>query len=204
MEEKVYFKIMNDLKKHDYQGRISPYDMNEPTLDKRLPMFIEETRKMFLKNNIYIGSNGVDITPEYVEMLFTKGLSSILITCYDEFVYEKFKKMASQDKRVRLLTIFDKDVDKVFMNRGGNVKVGPDIKVKKPCKKGLVQVMVNYKGDIVQCCSDYFYTNVAGNVMDADVYRLWNCKNYKIMREYLSQGIREKIPLCKNCNYQKW
>jgi len=202
MEEKVYFKIMDDLKRHNFKGRISPYDMNEPTLDKRLPDWIERTRKMFSDNVIFIGSNGMLIDQDYIRMLFDKGLSQILITCYDEFVYKKFKDM-EDNKKVRLLQVFNQDTNKIFMNRGGNIDVGPGIVVNRQCNKGLKQVMINYLGDMVMCCSDYYYTTIAGNVMDKDVYELWNCKKFKQLREFLSNGEREKIELCSKCNFLK-
>ena len=200
MEEKVYFKILNDLKKRNYRGRISPYGMNEPTLDERLPMFIEETKKMLPDNKIFLGSNGLTIDPAYVTMLLNKGLSQILITCYDEATHEKFRKMEDGQK-VRLLIVYDKDLDVIFMNRGGNVKVGPNVRVNRVCSKALTQVFINYKGDMVQCCSDYFDTNVAGNVMDEEVYELWNCKKYKELRQFLAEGQRWQIPLCSKCNF---
>lgn len=200
MEEKVYFKILEDLKKHNFTGRISPYDMNEPTLDKRLPDWIARTRAMFPNNVIYIGSNGIAIDQEYVRMLFDKGLSQIMITCYSPETYEKFKSM-EDNKKVRLWKIFEEDRQKIFMNRGGGTNIGADVLVRRVCDKGLKQVMVNYLGDMVMCCSDYYYTTIAGNVMDQDLYDLWNCQKFKEIREYLSNGEREKIELCSKCNF---
>jgi len=200
MEERIYFKIMDDLKKMDFRGRISPYDFNEPTLDKRLPDWIRRTRALFPDNPIMIGSNGIAIDQDYVRMLFEKGLSQILITCYREETYKRFKDM-EDGVSVRLLKIFEQDRNKVFMNRGGNIDVGPDVLVRRPCPKGLQQVMINYLGDMVLCCSDYYYTTVAGNVMDEDVLKLWNCPKFRQIREWLRKGEREKIELCRHCNF---
>ena len=200
MSEEVYMKILGDLKKANYRGRISPYDMNEPTLDKRLPDLIAKTREMFPDNVIYIGSNGIAIDQDYVRMLFEKGLSQILITCYDEFVYEKFKSM-EDNKKVRLWPIFNENLEKIFMNRAGNIKVGENVSVQRPCEKGLQQCMINWKGEMVFCCSDYYYEEVAGNVMDADVISLYNCEKYKQYREWLADGRRDKISICSRCNF---
>lgn len=200
MEEKIYFKIMDDLKEMNFKGRISPYDFNEPTLDKRLPNWIERTREIFPDNNIMIGSNGIAIDQDYVFMLFSKGLSQILITCYSKETFDKFEDMEDGTK-VRLLKIFEQDREKVFMNRAGNINVGPNILVQKPCSKGLQQVMINYLGDMVLCCSDYYYTTVAGNVINENVLKLWNCEKFKQIREYLKDGERDKIDLCRHCNF---
>lgn len=200
MEERIYFKILDDLKRHNYRGRISPYDMNEPTLDLRLPDLIKRTREMFPDNMITIGSNGMAIDQDYVRMLFDHGLSQIMITCYDKFVFDKFRTMEDKIK-VRLLKIWDRNLDEIFMNRGGNVDVGPKCSVQRSCDKGMQQAMINYLGDMVFCCSDYYYTTVAGNVMDTDVIELFNCEKFKKLRELLAKGDRASIPLCSKCNF---
>jgi radical SAM protein with 4Fe4S-binding SPASM domain len=200
MADEIYFKVMEDLKKADYRGRISPYDMGEPTLNPKLHFYISETRKLFPNNIIFIGSNGIAIDQDYVRSLFVAGLNQILITCYDEFVWDKFKSM-EDNITVRLLKVFDQDLNKIFMNRGGNIEVGENVKVQRPCSKGLHQAMINYLGDMVLCCSDYQYEEIAGNVMETNTIELWNCEKFKSIREFLAEGQRDKISLCSRCNY---
>jgi radical SAM protein with 4Fe4S-binding SPASM domain len=200
MSEEIYFKILNDLKEANFRGRISPYDMGEPTLDKRLPMLIEKTREMFPDNVIMIGSNGVAIDQDYIQNLLDKGLSQILITCYTEHTYEKFKDM-EDGITVRLWKVFEHDLNKIFMNRGGNVKFGPEVLVHKTCEKGIKQAMVNYLGDVIFCCSDYGYKFIAGNVLEENLYILWNKPKYKEARYYLARSERDKIELCSKCNF---
>jgi len=200
MDEKVYFKIMKDLKERNYTGRISPYGFNEPTLDERLPMFIEETRKIFPDNPIMIGSNGIEKDMDYYNMLFEKGMSQVLITCYNKETEEKFKKY-EDGKKVRLFVVWNRDRQKIFMNRAGNIKVGRDVLVLKPCDKALKQAMIDYQGNMVLCCADYYSTTIAGNVMDKNVIDLWNCDKFLEIRYYLKRGMRDKIGLCSQCNF---
>jgi len=200
MDKKIYFKIMDDLKMGNYRGRISPYLMNEPTLDDRLEYFIRETRAMFPNNEIMISSNGVKYGIDYYEKLFKAGLDRVTFTAYTEHLYNKFKEY--EDKiRIKIVKVFDKNLDDVFCNRGGNIKVGPDIIVKKTCSKGVIQSAINYKGDMVLCCADYYDTVVAGNVMDNDVIDLFNCEKFREHREKLKVGDRASIELCRNCNF---
>jgi hypothetical protein len=42
---------------------------------------------------------------------------------------------------------------------------------------------------------------VAGNVMDKSLAELFNCHQFKKIREYLAMGHRDKIPLCSRCNF---
>lgn len=200
MSEEIYFKILNDLKEVNYGGRISPYDMGEPTLDKRLPELIRKTREMFPTNMIMIGSNGIAIDQEYVKNLFDNGLSQILITCYNKATYDKFKDI-EDGQTVRLWKVFELDLDKVFMNRAGNVNFGPTDVVFKTCEKGIKQAMINYKGEMILCCSDYGYEVIAGNVLDENVFDLFNKPVMKEARYWLSQGRRDMISLCSKCNF---
>ena len=45
MDEKLYYKIIDELAELNYRGRVSPYLMNESLLDSRLEKFITYTRE---------------------------------------------------------------------------------------------------------------------------------------------------------------
>jgi hypothetical protein len=214
MDDKIYWKVMDDLKKMNYHGRISPYDMGEPTMHPRLKEIIIKTREMFPENVIYIGSNGTLIDAAGVRELLAAGLTQILITCYTEDVYNKFKDMAETTDDgwakpvglksgvpVRLWPVFNEDKNKVFFNRGGITGIGPQGIVHKACDKGIHQTFINYLGDMILCCSDYKFQVVAGNVMDEDVQTLFNKPIMKQYREQLAVGERQNLKLCIDCNF---
>ena len=45
MSKKLYHSIIDQLKEMDFTGRVSPFLMNEPLLDKRLVSLVEYTCK---------------------------------------------------------------------------------------------------------------------------------------------------------------
>ena len=202
MSKEIYFKILDDLEKADYKGRISPYLMNEPTLDPRLHYFIRETRDRFPENMIYIGSNGLLLDDYKILELFKSGLTRIVITCYTKEVYDKLKNWEG-DSRVKFLTIFDKDPNIVFFNRGGNVKLGDEGLVMHTCSKGTRQCFVNFLGQVILCCSDYWYEIVVGNVMKTNLFELYNSPVLKHYRRKLLNGERKDLKLCNRCNWHR-
>lgn len=202
MDEKIYFKILDDLKKANFGGRISPYLMNEPTLDKRLHYFIQETKKMFPDNLIYISSNGLLLDNAEILKLFESGVGRLVITCYSKPIYDKLKNWETDD-RIKIITTHDKDPDVQFFNRGGNVDVGDEGLVMETCSKVTKQAFVNYLGDVIICCSDYRYEVVAGNVMKKNLYDLYNCEKFKHYRRKLLCKDRKDLKLCETCNWHR-
>lgn len=210
MDEKIFFKILKDLKEANYKGRISPYLMNEPLLEKRLVYFIKEIRKMFPENLIYLSSNGTLLNDDKIKELFDAGLGRLVITFYSvemcgldgRIIYEKLKKWEF-DERVKFVKAYEKRPEIIFFNRAGNVKVGDEGLVMETCSKGTQQAFVNYLGDVILCCSDYRYEVVAGNVMKENLFDLYNCDLLKHYRRKLLQRDRSNLKLCSVCNWHR-
>jgi len=210
MDEKIFFKVLDDLKKANYTGRISPYLMNEPTLDKRLNYFIKEIKSRFPDNLIYISSNGILLDDSKIDELFKSGLGRLVITFYSketsgidgEKIYERLKHWEI-DRRIKFVKVFGKDPDVIFFNRAGNVKVGEEGLVMETCSKGTRQAFVNFLGQVILCCSDYWYEVVAGNVMKENLFDLYNCALFKHYRKKLLLRDRSGLKLCENCNWHR-
>lgn len=83
MEREVYHRLVQQLATLDFAGRISPYLMNEPLLDKRLPELIAYTRMHCPQAWIAINSNGDALSLPLIERLFDAGLNSLDINAYD-------------------------------------------------------------------------------------------------------------------------
>jgi len=83
MPVEVYHRIIDQLCKLDFDGRISPYLMNEPLLDKRLPELIAYTRERCPRSWIAINSNGDALSEDLACRLFDAGLNSLDVNAYD-------------------------------------------------------------------------------------------------------------------------
>ena len=83
MTIEVYHRIIDQLHDLDFDGRISPYLMNEPLLDKRLPELIAYTRERCPRSWIAINSNGDALSEDLACRLFDAGLNSLDVNAYD-------------------------------------------------------------------------------------------------------------------------
>ena len=57
---------------------------------------------------------------------------------------------------------------------------------------------INYKGDIILCCNDYFGKYKFGNVANEKLIDIWNKKGYKKIRQNNMDG-KFSLDICKNC-----
>jgi radical SAM protein with 4Fe4S-binding SPASM domain len=83
MQVEVYHHIIDQLQELGFAGRISPYLMNEPLLDKRLPDLVAYTRERCPASWIAINTNGDALSEELVCRLFDAGLNSLDVNAYD-------------------------------------------------------------------------------------------------------------------------
>ncbi len=91
MDDDLFKKIVDECGKH-LIGRISPYLMNEPLLDRKMPeriAYINKKKKFITKTKI--NSNGALLTPEMSEGLVEAGLRHLWISVqgYSEETYNK-------------------------------------------------------------------------------------------------------------------
>lgn len=113
MEEDLFRKIIDETSQH-FIGRISPYLMNEPLMDKNMPeriAYIERNKKPFTKTKI--NTNGALLTEDMSERLVDSGLRHLWVSVqgYSAESYTKsmgLKKFNILDNIDRFLDIRDK------------------------------------------------------------------------------------------------
>lgn len=206
MDKELFKKIINELSELNFKGRFSPYLMNEPLMDERLPDLINYSRTKLPYAKIRINSNGLLLSEDKLSQLFNEGLDEIRISCYSREIYNKLKNFDEFIKcRKLILTPYflDKYKKQYFNNRGGNIKL-PWKEYKKLnsfCERPFIQMYVNCDGDAVLCCSDYEYQAILGNVKEKSLINIWNNDKYTKYRNALSNRKRQKLDLCKDCDY---
>lgn len=87
-------------------------------------------------------------------------------------------------------------------NRSGNCSYKPLLAepMKSGCTKPFRFLNINWKGDAILCCNDFYGETVAGNVRDRTVKELWNSYVYNIYRLKLQNKDR-RIFLCEGCDF---
>ncbi|MBN2421473.1 SPASM domain-containing protein, partial [Candidatus Woesearchaeota archaeon] len=83
-----------------------------------------------------------------------------------------------------------------LFNRAGLVKVKNQSVLKKCFMAN--DVNIDYEGNVVLCCNDYFSSIKFGNVKKEKLIDIWNKPNYRKIREDLEKGIFN-LDICKKC-----
>tara|TARA_Y100001963_G_scaffold147078_1_gene222901 strand:- start:106 stop:1095 length:990 start_codon:yes stop_codon:yes gene_type:complete len=228
MSVENYTKIVKNLAKLGFQGRFSPYLMNEPLLDKdRIVEFIRIARKhLGPKVFIQMDTNGTGLTSKFLGEMIDAGLNRIQIDDYfnDEYAHrmieacrpfndhKDFYFIISSNYNVEQVKKKD-DVSKyrtgekahygppTYWNRGGLVNVNPDIPVpQKDCDFPSSQLYIKWDGDAILCCCDWEYKVVHGNVLETSIEEVWTNESYEHYRKTLKEGRRDLLRMCRKCN----
>jgi len=87
-----------------------------------------------------------------------------------------------------------------FYNRGGLVDVASTPVQHKYCEWIFNKIYINYKGDLLLCCSDYEFEVVMGNINEQNLDEIFNCDLYREYRQTHIAGESKTMPLCNKCN----
>lgn len=201
MDENLYFKIIDQLKEIDYGGRVSPYLMNEPLLDKRLVKLVKYTREQLPKAELTVTTNGLLATKDNLKDLLNAGIDKILVSCYTKKIHDKIREFNISKDKVSLTLFYKQDsITQGFYNRGGNIKID-----RKPtkycCPRPFIQMYIVNTGEAVLCCSDYKREVILGDLNSENIIDIWQNKKYQKYRDKLKNNKKHELLLCKDCNY---
>ena len=217
-----YTRIVKNLADLNFTGRVSPYLMNDPLMDKdRMVEIIGITREYLPKNPIKINTNGTGLTTELMQDMIDAGLTSIQIDDYfdDKYAKKLLKQlepfrgangkcfiMLCSNYNVTQMKKKGEQIDSHFgpftyWNRGGLTNVNPDMPVPQiDCHLPSSQMYIKWNGDALLCCCDWEYKVVHGNVIKERIEDVWVNESYTHYRETLKQGRRDKLKMCRKCN----
>jgi MoaA/NifB/PqqE/SkfB family radical SAM enzyme len=190
--------IASQLKTLNFKGRVSPFGVNEPLLDKRLPAII----KILSTTSAYLSimSNGDSLTLSKIEELFDSGLDTIGLSLYEKSNREKFVELkAAFPKR----SIWIKDMtqpENLLENRAGSftTKRQPDVKL--PCYRPSTMLSIKATGLANLCCADMFSQTIMGNANIDTLETSWYSSKFSAYREKLTKE-REGVDPCQKCSY---
>lgn len=198
MDENLYYKIIDELSDLGFAGRISPHFYGEPLLDTRLVNLISYARKKCPYAYIRFSSNGDLLTEELLLKLLENGLDMILITNYDD--YEK-DNLINLSQKYHNYVIYRNFRSMNMVNRAGELFERNNENINKSCLRPSNQLVINWKGNVLLCCNDYYEKHVFGNVKNESIMKIWNSDAFKKYRKRLSkEGGRGEIDICRNCD----
>ncbi len=146
-------------------------------------------------------SNGDYLNNELLKELVNAGLDNLFVTAYNERKLIRLKKvyaLANVQER-KVLSI--RRAPLFVGNRAGSLD---NTIVREPlgadCFMPSYQLAINYKGEVVLCCNDYYGKVVLGNVKNDSLLSIWKGDGFKEIRVMLRKKSRSQLELCSKCN----
>lgn len=201
MPMKTIDKIISNLKKMNFKGRISWFSTNDPFLDKRMVEIIRRTRLNLPHAWISLATNGELLTNKKYRTIRKAGLDALEYNIYDEKGKIRSETIINdgaivfQDKRPDIAN-FDN-----FENMAGKVDYGPKDNYNNSCNRPFQMMIVKPDGNVILCCSDMHGEVVMDNINRNSLEQIWNSEMYQIYRRELKGGNRKNLKLCSKCNY---
>lgn len=197
-ELSTYFwqQIIDQLAEINFAGRISPHFYGEPLLDKRLPELLAYARQKLPWAHIVVVTNGDFLNETKLRQLIEVGVDHFAVTNYDDCerpIFQELQKKFPLHIHVRSY----KDYPKT--DRTGEIFHKNKL-VQKPCLRPTSQLVINWQGQVLLCCMDYYAKEVMGNIKTNKLWEIWNSPKFQKYRRILQQGQRQKIGICKHCD----
>ena len=208
MTLKLIDKLVNDLKKINFEGAFCLCGYGEPMLHKN---YIEITNKLGELGGVELITNGDLVNEKSLIQIFQSKATRLLISLYDgpEQV-EKFKKLIKQLNIPESFVILrdrwysDKvDYGVKLTNRVGTISVGNQPNTenysKKKCYYTAYQMLIDWNGDVFLCPQDWQRRQTMGNIMQDEIFNIWKGPILSKYRRKLLSGDRSLNP-CNQCN----
>jgi len=209
MSEKLFEKIIQDLKKKSYKGKVALYSNNEPFLDQRLPVFLQYTKQELPEAQTSIYTNGSLLTLETF-LAVMKNLDSMVIDHYSddlqlsENVREIYDYCVKTGVYHQNLRISLRKYHEELTSRGGlapnrSSKAAPDW----PCFLPFYQMIVRPTGHVSLCCSDPYGHYTMGDLNDQTPEEVWYGEAFTRKRQLLKESRLIAGDLCNDCDMVK-
>lgn len=222
MDEKLYLKILNELKSINYSKKISYSRYNEPTANKEVFLKrLRQAKEILPKALLHTNTNGDFLTREYLDEIYEAGLRSMNIQCYlkqdENFDIENIKQRIDKtakklnldykmvcEKQDRCEVKFDyKDMNlRMYArdfkingnNRGGSLKSILPQKRTRSCPIPSMDIYIDYNGAVMPCC------NFRSDIKTHKKFILGNAKITPILKIFNNKKIQCLRKILSNDN----
>ncbi len=199
----VFERIVSELGKVDFSGRISIYGINEPLLDDRIADFVADLRGACPRAFLSLDTNGDLLDGTMLDRLSYAGADAVIANAYDRTALRRLAALA--DERSLILKDF-RDAAARVENRGGNVRLPRTILdsakwIDRSCLRPSTTLQIRANGDAVLCCGDMYGDVVFGNVAEQSLVNIWNSPDMRLTRRRLRRGERRDLLLCASCSH---
>lgn len=202
LPENLFKKLIDDLSMVKTRIiRLSPHMYGEPLLDNRLPDLISYAHTRLPKICIAVFTNGICLSIELYKKLVNAGVREFVITEHTSKMLENVREIIEYNKNEKnnvFINYRGKLVETSLGNRGGLINTPNAAPSQKICRTPSRRIVINYKGDVLLCCDDYFGKHVYGNIAEENVIKIWKKPSFRKIRKELLYGIWN-LEMCRLC-----
>lgn len=192
MDQMVFDRLISELTRVEFQGRISYHFYNEPLLRKDIANLIQAVKEQLPLANQTLFTNGDFLTEDKYQELIDAGIDFFQVTSHS------LKKHPVRPKQIVYLPS-----DLNLTNRGGTLPTLPGATneiLETPCYAPSEMLIVLVNGDVALCYEDAQRKHIMGNIMSQPLEEIWFSEEFKNIRHKLSLGKRNSGPaICSLC-----
>lgn len=202
LDEKYFYKLIDELSRINYKGCICPSSYNEPLLDERLVSLITYVSEKLPSARIMLYTNGELLDEKRYEELVNAGVDQFVITNHTGIENKQVEKIIENKKNSdKTVITYHRHGLASYSNRGGSIKkFRQKIRIKRfiYCSNPLTMVTIDYNGDVLMCCDDYYGEVKFGNIKNDNLVDIWTKPDYQKVRRNIIREL-SKIPICQRC-----
>ena len=182
-------ELIDEANEMGFEGYFAFHYYNEPLLYKDKMEQIINSRP---NNKYLLWTNGTLLNRDIADNSILRKFNQIVITCYDVKQLEFYKKIKDYYKNVQI-ALWDLD---------DRIKIYELPKVNKnPCERVLVEIPIDYYGNVHLCCEDWNNEYEIGNVIHNSLKDIVYSEVYNHTRTMSKNGVlKDDCPaICKRC-----
>ena len=213
ISDEILNKIIDDLKKVEYRGKVSFSGFGEPLLNKNFVKIIKNFRKNLNKDVILeTNTNGDRLTPELLRELFEGGLNGLYWNLYDgpEQIEIANKIIEASNVDASLIRLrphwvgYDSNQEwGLFLNNRSGAVVGDyldgELPLRRKCFYPFYKLFIDWNGNVLFCSNDWLRKKIIGNVLSKSLGTLWLDDIWNEYRIKLLKEDRSEVP-CSTCD----
>jgi MoaA/NifB/PqqE/SkfB family radical SAM enzyme len=226
MGEVTFSAIISELAALKYRGRFEFYIYNEPLKNREHFERCARQARATLKATLMVSTNGDYMkSVDDLEWLYSLGINQVVLNAYTAKRHPVFLEWKAEYERrhgrlgdtvysplprnARAIKVYDKSNGDEFgsgvfalQNRAGSIPDYlpiPNEPLKRMCVKPFRLLNINWRGEAIICCNDYYADVPAGQVPQQSLLEIWNGPVFSAYRRKLLREDRS-LPLCRTCD----
>lgn len=206
MPKEVLERVLSEIKRINFSGRVIMHGLNEPFVDPRASMIIRKIKEAAPHCKIQVTTNGKLLSYEkFFEIKDFVDIMFINVYSEDLSIPEEIQKIIAyvnaNPKYLDVVSVYPRHDTDILCQHGSYGDCGRTkfIALKTPCLNQFSILTILHNGNVVPCLTDYEERYVLGNIMQESFEEVWYGEKFTKHRNLAAKG-RHECELCTNCD----